>query len=412
MRTVLILIFWFLCADAMAQLRHPVTTDWRSGYSVGTYGRYQVATNAPSTELVWNIYQGKFLDRNSRESVSNRLQNINGIGVDLDYGIYARHLPDSGNGLGWYINLADRTHAHGRYTRDLLNLVMFGNAAYAGETADLSNLYATFFSYKQFEAGLLKQVATNAGTWNIGFGLSFLAGNRNLELTIDEGSLYTDPDGQYLDGTLAGSIRTSSLGSSQFIDGNGLGMSAALSVAFETKKFGLSIEMDDVGFLLWSKNLTHTELDSTFRFEGVDINLFGSGGDSFTNLSVDSLFDGLITEVEAEPYLRAIPGRIRLEGFYRVNEKDLRIYAGIEHRIARGYVPYGYVGVSSPLPKGFFIDGRFAYGGFGSWHLGLEVRKSFKEAFEVRIGTNNLEGYVLPMFGTSQSAYISLAGYF
>ena len=396
----------------MAQLRHPVTTDWTSGYSVGAYGRYQVATNAPSSELVWNIYQGKFLDRGSREAVSNRLQNMNGIGVDLDYGIYARHLPDSSKGLGWYINIADRTHAHGRYTRDLLNLAMFGNAMYAGETAELSNLYATFFTYKQFEAGILKQLSTKSGTWNVGVGLSFLAGNRNLELIIDEGSLYTDPDGEYLDGTLAGSIRTSSLTSSQFIDGNGLGMSAAIYLGYEGERFGISLAADDVGFLRWSKNITHTELDSTFRFEGVDINLFGSGGTSFTNLSVDSLFDGLITELESEPYLRAIPGRIRLEGFYRVNEKDLRVYAGIQHRIARRYVPYGYVGISSPLPKGFFIDGRFAYGGFGSWHLGLEVRKRFKEVFEVRLGTNNLEGYILPMFGTSQSAYISLAGYF
>jgi hypothetical protein len=95
-----------------------------------------------------------------------------------------------------------------------------------------------------------------------------------------------------------------------------------------------------------------------------------------------------------------------------LKKKDVSIYAGLQYRIANGYLPYGYVGARAPLPHGFFIDGRFAYGGYGSWNLGLELRKRFGEVFEVRLGTNNIEGYVLPMFGTSQSAYISLAGYF
>jgi hypothetical protein len=90
----------------------------------------------------------------------------------------------------------------------------------------------------------------------------------------------------------------------------------------------------------------------------------------------------------------------------------MRLYAGIQYRIASSYVPYGYIGTSSPLPKGFYIDGRFAYGGFGSWHLGLELRKKFANVFEIKLGTNNLEGYVLPMVGTSQSAYVGFAAYF
>ena len=393
-------------------MRHPVTSDWTAGYNIGAYGRYQIATNAPSTQMVWNIYQGKFLSRGAREAVSNRLQKNNGIGVDLDYGIYARHLPDSAKGLGWYINVSDRTHAHARYSKDLLDLAMFGNAAYAGQTADLSDLYATFFTYKQFEAGILKQVSSKFGSWNIGFGLSFLAGNRNLELNFDQGSVYTDPDGEYLDVALNGEIQNASLTSSQFIDANGLGGSAAIFVGFEAERFGVSISAEDLGFLSWSKNLGRTAIDSTFRFEGLEVNLFSTGEDAFSTGNIDSILDGAITEVEPSSYLRPLPGRIRLEGFYRNNDKDLRIYAGVQHRIARGYVPFGYAGVSSPLPKGFFIDGRFAYGGFGSWHLGFEVRKRFKDVIELRLGTNNLEGFVVPMFGTSQSAYISIAGYF
>ena len=40
------------------------------------------------------------------------------------------------------------------------------------------------------------------------------------------------------------------------------------------------------------------------------------------------------------------------------------------------------------------------------------MRKRFANVLEVRLGTNNLEGYLLPMVGTSQSAYLSLAAFF
>ncbi len=401
-----------MALSGFGQFRHPVFNDTQTGYSVGIHGRYQLASNAVTSNLIWKAYQGKFLDRNLREAASNRLGNTNGIGVDLDFGLYARHIPDSAKGLGWYVNIADRTHANAKFSKDLFDLVVFGNAMFAGKTADLSGLEANFITYKQYEIGLLKHLtSSNGNKWRIGFGLSLLTGNRNIRLLIDQAELYTDANGEYLDGEVHGEIRSSSINSAQYFDANGLGLSAALSVAYEAEKFGLVLDMDDMGFIRYNQNLKHTDLDSVFRFEGVDVNLFGSEG-SFSSINLDSVVDGFATKLEGTPYNVVLPGRIRLEGFYKLNEKGLRLYAGIQYRIASSYVPYGYIGTSSPLPKGFYIDGRFAYGGFGSWHLGLELRKKFANVFEIKLGTNNLEGYVLPMVGTSQSAYIGFAAYF
>jgi hypothetical protein len=409
-KRILTIIFVCLYVSSFGQLKHPVFQDTYGSYSVGAYGRYQLSSNAISSSMIWQAYQGKFVDRKLREQASNRLFDKNGLGVDLDCGIYARHLPDSAKGIGWYINVADRTHAHAVYTKDFFDIAMFGNAMFAGETANLSDLWLTFITYKQFEAGILKPIETSDGRWHIGLGISFLAGNRNLNFLISKGELYTDPNGEYLEGVIQGSIETASLNSTQYIDNTGLGMSGALSVAFDADRFGIRLDATDMGFIRWSQNLTSTELDSTFHFEGIDVNLFG--GDGFANISLDTVVDGFIKRREPQAYSTVTPGRTRLEAYYRLKKKDVQIYAGIQYRIANGYLPYGYVGTRAPLPKGFFIDGRFAYGGYGSWNLGLEIRKRFAKVFEVRLGTNNLEGYVLPMFGTSQSAYISLAGYF
>lgn len=411
MRIVATICLILVATLTFAQLRHPIFSDSKTGYSVGVYGRYQVATNAISSDLIWQAFQGKSLKRSTRESISNRLTDYNSVGVDLDYGLYACFRPDS-NKLGWYVNVADRTHANAKYARDLFDVAMFGNANFAGETADLSGLKAQFFTYKQYEIGLLKSVSNSSGNWQLGIGISLLTGNRNLNLEFEKAELFTQADGEYIDVDLKGSISTSSLNSFQYFDANGLGMSATMSVAYSNTRFGLRLDADDLGFIRWSQHLTASELDTSFRFEGAEIDLFGADGPSFSIVNTDSVFAGVSSSTEAAAFNTVVPGRIRLEGFYSFNDKDLRLYAGLQYRFAPRYLPYGYVGVSAPLPHGFHVDGRFAYGGFGSWHVGFEVRKLFADVFAIRLGTNNLEGYILPMVGTSQSLYIGLSGYF
>lgn len=411
MRLIPVIFFSLITFCSFAQLRHPIHSNDKSGYSIGTYGRYQVATNAISSELIWQAFQGKALQRSTRDAVSNRLSEYNSVGVDLDYGLYACFIPDS-NKFGWYLNIADRTHANAKYPRDLFNLIMFGNADFAGKTADLSDIKAQFFTYKQYEVGLLKSVDSESGKWQMGVGVSLLTGNRNLNIDMASASLFTHEDGEFVDAALQGEIQSSSLTSFQYFDANGLGMSTSLSVAYENETFGLRLDADDLGFIRWSQQLQRTVIDTSFRFEGAELNLFSNDGASFGQISADSAFNGIATTSEANAYSTVLPGRIRLEGHYQLNEKKLRLYAGLQYRIAARYLPYGYVGVSSPLPHGFYLDGRFAYGGFGSWHLGFEVRKMFSDVIQIRLGTNNLEGYVLPMFGTSQSLYVGLSGHF
>ena len=179
------------------------------GILVGVHGRYQVASNAIPAQLVWQTYQGKVLDRTLRERASTYLSDNNRIGFDLDFGIFAKHIPDSAKGIGWFVNIADRSHANAKYPRDMFDLAMFGNAMFAGETADLNDIRLTLITYKQFEVGLLKQVKREKGTWDLGVGLSLLTGNRSLSAEIASAELYTHPEGEYLEVHVKGSLRSS-----------------------------------------------------------------------------------------------------------------------------------------------------------------------------------------------------------
>lgn len=401
-----------LSLNVSAQFRSQIYSSWDSGYSVGTYGRYQASSNAITTNLFWKVYQGKNLERSIREKVSGMHGKLNRAGAELDYGIFAKHVADSTKGIGWFIHVANRSHLNAKYPKEIFDFAAFGNAQYAGQNIILSPIDFNLLSYSQFEIGLLKTIKKDKGSWNIGFGLSLLTGKQNLQIKIAQAELYTDPDGEYLQGEVHGEIRSSSMRGIQYFDANGLGFSGSFNLGYQGAKFGLLLQMEDIGIISWSKAVNTTDLDSAFVFEGVDINLFASGGPSATSFNLDSIIAGVAKKTDSKKYSTVLPGSFRLEGNYMLNEKNWKVYAGVHYRITPSYFPYIYVGTESPLGKGFFIDGRFAYGGFGSWNLGLEVRKRFSKVFDIRVGTNNLEGYVLPMVGTSQSLYIGLTGLF
>jgi len=402
-----LLLLPVLCA---AQFNHEVYSDWEGSYAIGVFGRYQMASNAVTANLANSIYTGADLSRDDRQATSDRLGASNRMGLDGDFGLYFRHLPDSAKGLGYFVRIADRYHVHGVFSDDLLNVAMFGNARFAGNTAVMGDASATYLQYKQYELGILKTWTRPKTQWKFGFGLALLTGNQSFEADIRQADLYTDADGEYLDLSVHGTIRSSSIASSPYFSGNGYGFSASAHVQMQGAKFGWKLELDDLGMIAWGQRLEHTDFDTVARFEGANLDLFSD--DPFASVNLDTIMDRLITERTGTGYTTVIPGSIRIEGSYALNAKGLKLYVGAHHRFANGYFPLIYIGSSSPLPKRFFIDGRFAYGGFGSWNIGLELRKNFGGHFAVRLGSYNLEGYLIPSVGTGQSAYVGLTGYF
>jgi len=176
-------------------------------------------------------------------------------------------------------------------------------------------------------------------------------------------------------------------------------------------KHTLTLEATDLGGLFMSGSTDHITIDTASRFEGLQLDLFGSTDEPFSSLEVDSLSDLFGIATDSGNFSIALPGAIHLRTEHKMSDGKWLLFGGVQYRFAP-YFPLLYAGAKFNLPAKFKVSPAFAYGGYGSWNVGLEIQKRFKDLVTLTIGTNNLEGLIIPAFGTGQGAYTSLEFHF
>jgi len=396
MNRALVALLSLHAVSATAQWRNPAFQDNRGGHEIGVFAQAGLMTSSIDYSLVSDFYTGKSLDREQRESVSSRSTGLQRGGLDLDYGLFYRHMKDSAK-VGWSIMIAERYHGHMAYTGDLFTLAFLGNASLGGRTADLSNSEGLFMRFKQIQAGLILRPNSKM-TLAIGGGLMW--GHQLAAVNVESGSLYTQPEGEYIDVAAKGSVMYNTPGASPFFNAAGFGAGFDLMFNYRHKRLSVTFEARDMGFISWNSSTNAQMFDTSLTYSGINIDLFGSSGDPFSNVSADSLINDLTRDRKQESAMMVLPTSLMVEVEHGISKKDVRLYGGIMYRFIP-YFPYMYVGTRAGLGKGFGIDGRFAYGGSGSWNLGLGLSKDFGKIVTVRALTYNLEGVFTLGTGTS-----------
>lgn len=396
MSRAFVALLCLLSVHATAQWRNPAFQDIRGGHEIGVYAQAGLMTSSIDYSLLTDFYTGQTLDRNQREAISRKSSGLQRGGLDLDYGLFYRHMKDSAK-LGWSIMVAERYHGHMAYTGDLFTLAFLGNGSLGGKTADLSGSEGLFMRFKQIQAGLI--VRPN-GKMTLAIGGGLMWGHQLAAVNIESGSLYTQPEGEYIDLGAKGSVMYNTPGASPYFNSAGFGAGFDVMFNYRHKRLSVTFEARDMGFISWNASTVTQGLDTALTYSGINIDLFGSSGDPLSNISADSLINDLTSDRKQESSMMVLPTSLMIEVEHGISKKDVRLYGGIMYRFIP-YFPYMYVGTRAGLGKGFGIDGRFAYGGSGSWNIGLGLSKDFGKIVTIRALTYNLEGVFTLGTGTS-----------
>lgn len=412
MRAILFFLLFVLGLHASGQQLDPFLSGSENGHTIGLFGNAHAASNTLRVKFTRDIFTGQFLDRDLRQKQSDAIGSSGIVGGQLNYGLYYRHLPDSvTSGWGWGVNIGAVIHANAKFSKDAYDLAMFGNAQFANETAEMSGLAFNFYDYKKFGAAVIKDFALKTGHFRAALGINFLLAQRHTSASFDEASLFTQEYGEYLDLALNGVVKRNGISDGRYFASNGYGVSADLLLQLVRPKHTLSLELADVGSVFMSSAGKMVSLDTTSRFEGLELDLFSTDSEPFSSLSPDSLTTLFGIKNDSGAYSATLPISIHARTEHKLADGKYIVFGGIKYLFAP-YFPLIYVGTTFNLPKKFSVQPAFAWGGYGSWNIGLEIGKRFADFASIKIGTNNLEGLIVPSEATGQGGYLSMEFHF
>lgn len=251
--------------------------------------------------------------------------------VNFNFNVDLFHLAFKVNPrVHFMFNITPRSYNRIMFPKDIVGLLLDGNASMIGETMTLSPA-AESLSYLEYAVGGSYIIDR---FWTVGARVKLLNGIANVTSEKTELGLNTNED-YHINIVGEGLIRTA--GISRFFDENfeilgysdvvGLmgntGFAIDLGATFKPMdRLTVGMSLVDIGSIRWSKNLTNYVLNdtSTFSFRGFDLAKIINGDEEGLSQTLDSLSSRLEpTEVTGEAYSSFLPGRMYLSGSYALN---------------------------------------------------------------------------------------------
>lgn len=289
--------------------------------------------------------------------------------------------------LGYYIGIGYRNYISGNITQDLFNLAFYGNAKYAEQKMDLSELRLNNYSYYKLNIGLFDKKYKSGGN------ISFLYGNSLMKGQILNAELYSSEEIVNLQAT--GYFRQSDQTKKKWHDFNGWGFSADFKVNIPIKWFKrqaiIQIKADNIGFIVWNKGSTTYSVDSTYSFVGFDIQDLLDGNSALNNET--DWMDSLNVKEEQGNFTTWLPARITIaKTIDELSDVKFQTTFGVRMITTRDYFPMVFFGVYYRPVHWFALSGNIRYGGFGGFDGGIRFDFYAKDFFALSLSTSNVYG--------------------
>ena len=414
MRFKRIFILAFCLAIAL-QMRSQYNSDFlnyeRTGRSVSLNADYEAGSNGMQNAMINKLIFGGFIDNKMKDDAKNKMRGYNQLGINLNYdvSVFFGRKPK----YSFLIGFKNQEILNATYTKDFYTLMFYGNKPLLGKTANLAGTNINALRFQELKIGIMMhKVDTNA---KIGVSISVVKGEQLFYIKANKNSsLYTNNDGTELifqsNFNMAVSDTASKKNPFSF---NGIGASA--DIFFETpykSKIGsqsvLTVNANNIGFIHWSANSVQYNSDSIIRFDGYHINNILDLKDSTLNkINTDSILRE-VTNARKEEFNTNIPTNLLILNKIYFGKKQWALNTGFRYMFHSNYKPYVFVEPEYTIKQKLSISLHIGYGGYTRLNTGLALVYNTKGWF-VKLGSNSLQGYILPKQTYGQGLYFSLA---
>ncbi len=260
-----------------------------------------------------------------------------------------------------------------RFSRDAFVTIFYGNANQAGRWAVYDK--TSFLNYRgqRLSLSARQQRIGSKHVLEWGAALHLLAAQQATALQLQQGSLYTEPNGLFLEA----SYRFHYTGNAAFpLRPWPVAWSGSLDLfGALTQQNGGSwaFFLNDFGFLYWNKSATHYEADSNILYTGIEVQQIFSPDDSsfFIPYSIDTLLKYLGAKQRQADQLRWIPATAALSWQKALNDR-WRLGIGMVYRFYPDRLPLVYLKPTRQFAD-MHVSGLVSFGGLAGYALGVDV---------------------------------------
>jgi len=399
-RVFTILAFLTIFSTSYGQIR--VFNRYFPADNTGTIKKYQVSayysensnSNSFTNEFYSSFNKSEFISDDLKNRQIKNLKSPVLTGDIRNIGFDAFISSSKDKELYYYLGIEHQFMLDVSLDEDIIKLILLGNKPFSGQTlyAPGSKYYSIYFN--QMKAGMGKRIEKNGGIHHITGDIALNFGQNYNEFNINNSSLYTDDDGEYLDISAGFDTRVSDTVWAEWYQMKGIGASLDFEYDFDKPgSFHFDVALKNIGFISWTDNSFTGNTDTSFVFTGFEFDTTNSGtGNDF---SANSIRDILFSDINSGNFTAFLPLRLTFSvGKYFSSGKG---YAGIRGNIyptlnaifhLEAFATYNINNLIQLSPV-------IAYSSYKKVNFGLFMGVSVGRNFNIQIGS----AYLNSLFG-------------
>lgn len=382
----------------------------KMGRSVSINGEYELGSTGIYNALLNKFLFGGYIDSSLKDASNNAMKSMNVIGASLNYDVcafFGKHPKYS-----YLIGFEDHRIFNSSFSKDFYQLLFYGNKPFLGETKNLSSSSINSLRFQELKLGFIwHKIDTTA---KAGVSISILKGQQLFYIKTNEGSsVYTSLDGSELlfNSKFTMAISDTSKLTNPF-EYSGIGASA--DIFFETpyvSKIGkgslLTVNANNIGFLHWFDNSVQYSSDSTFKFNGYNIdNLLDLQDSTLASINKDSIIN-VTTNARKESFNINIPTNLLIINKIRFTSKFV-LGTGFRYLFNSNFKPYFFTDSEYEITPNLTSALHIGYGGYSKLNIGLAFILN-TPSFYFKFGSNSLQGFISPKNTYGQGVFFSVA---
>lgn len=406
-------IFLLLCLFtkvAKPQYNSEFLNYENTGRSVSLNADFDAGSNGMQNAMMNKFLFGGHIDTKMKDAALNKMRGYNQLGINLNYDIslFIGKNPK----YDFLLGFKNQEILNATYTKDFYQLVLYGNKPFLDKTANFSGTNINALRFQEVKVGIIMHQVDS--TAKIGISVSFLKGEQLFYIKANKNSsLYTNADGTELIFNSNFNMALSDTGKKKNLwSFNGIGASA--DIFFETpykSKVGrqsvLTVNANNIGFIHWSEKSMQYSSDSVLKFDGYHINNILDLKDStLQKVNTDSVIRKA-TNARQEAFNTNIPTNLIIINKIYFS-RMFALNTGFRFIFHANYKPYIFIEPEYKIANRFTISLHVGYGGYTRLNTGLALVYNNKNWF-FKLGSNSLQGYILPKQTYGQGIYFSLA---